>query len=152
MLKPKSMLCVAAMGCAVVFFLDAKVQAAGDRMLKKQVSETIAKVRTGETSTARTDAAEHLFDLTWTGHHKVGDKAIADIASLLDVSDDSVRYWVARSLGNFGQRAKAFAPRLQALLAEVDCLQGSKTSASGIRLALEQMGVPPPPRKCGNQD
>jgi hypothetical protein len=117
-------------------------------MFSKQVVETIAKVRTSKTSSTRTDAAEHLFELTRTGHHRVDDKTVADIASLLDVGDDSVRYWVARSLGNFGQRAKVFAPKLQGLLAEVDCLEGSKTSASGIRFALGQMGITPPPPKC----
>jgi hypothetical protein len=65
----------------------------------------------------------------------------------MDSSDDSVRYWVARCLGNFGPRARMAAPKLEQVLAEVDCLQGSKTSASGIRFALGEMGITPPPCK-----
>jgi hypothetical protein len=120
-------------------------------MSSKRLSETIAKVRTGTSSATRTDAAEHLFELTRTAHRQVDEKTIAEITSLLDVSDDSVRYWVARSLGNFGQHAKTAAPKLQKVLAEVDCLEGSKTSASGIRFALGQMGITPPAPKCGPQ-
>lgn len=75
-------------------------------------------------------------------------QTVTDLISLLDIPDDSVRYWVARSLGNLGPRAKAAIPQLQRLLAEVDCIQGTKTSASGIRFALTQMGVTTPPPVC----
>jgi PBS lyase HEAT-like repeat len=117
--------------------------------LKEQLTQTMAKVRTGEPSMNRTEAAEHLAELTRKiDAKKVDDRTIADLVSLLDTSDDSVRYWVARCLGNLGPRGKTAIPKLQRLLAEVDCLQGSKTSASGIRFALTQMGVTPSPTAC----
>ena len=78
----------------------------------------------------------------------VPDQTVADLISLLDIPDDSVRYWVATSLGNLGPRAKAAIPQLERLLAEVDCVKGSKTLASGIRFALTQMGVTTPPPVC----
>jgi HEAT repeat protein len=117
--------------------------------VKEQIAEAISNTRTGESSTARTQAAEHLADLTsGAGAKEVDEKTIGEIISLLDTSDDSVRYWVARCLGNLGLRAKAAIPNLERILTEVDCLQGSKTSASGIRFALAQMGISPPAPKC----
>ena len=114
-----------------------------------ELTQTIAKVRTGEPSMSRTEAAEHLAELTRKiDTKKVDDRTIADLVSLLDTPDDSVRYWVARCLGNLGLRAKTAIPKLQRLLAEVDCFQGSKTSASGIRFALTQMGATPSPATC----
>ena len=116
----------------------------------RRLGKAIAQVRMGGSPKARTDAAECLAQLTHgIDPTKVDDKTLGDLVSLLDVSDDSVRYWVARSLGNLGPRAKMAAPRLQAILADVDCLPGSKTSASGIRFALSQIGVTPPPPRCG---
>lgn len=117
--------------------------------VKEQIAEAVSNARTGESSTAQTQAAEHLADLTsGAGAKEVDEKTIGEIISLLDTSDDSVRYWVARCLGNLGSRAKAAIPNLERILTEVDCVQGSKTSASGIRFALAQMGVSPPPPKC----
>jgi hypothetical protein len=143
---------VIASGCWIVLPADPAQARAGhtpQRQLTEQITQTIAKVGTGESSTARTEAAEHLADLTRQVHAKsVDDKTIADLTSLLNTSDDSVRYWVARCLGNLGLRARAAIPELQKLLTEVDCLQGSKTSASGIRFALSQMDITPPPLRC----
>ena len=74
---------------------------------------------------------------------------MADITSLLDSPDDSVRFWVAAALGNLGPAAKAAAPKLLAMLPKADCINGAITSASGIRYALTKMGIkPPPPPKC----
>jgi hypothetical protein len=120
-----------------------------ERNLIKETCRYRRKVRTGEPSAAR-EATEELSHLTRRmSPNAVSDQAIGDLISLLDIRDDSVRYWVARSLGNLGPRASAAVPSLKRLLVEVDCLQGSKTSASGIRFALTQMGVtkPPPARK-----
>lgn len=124
--------------------------AKGGPMLKQQLKETMAKVRNGDTSTSRTDAAEHLATLTrGIDPHKVDDSTLADLVSLLDTQEDSVRYWVAASLGNLGPRAKAAVPKLLKLLPQVDCLRGSLTSAPAIRHALKRMGeTPPPPPKC----
>lgn len=115
---------------------------------QRKLAQTIVKVRTGDPLTAR-EAAEHLSQMTRRMNPKsVPDQTVTDLISLLDIPDDLVRYWVARSLGNLGPLARAAIPQLHKLLAEVDCVQGSKTSASGIRFALTQMGVPPPPPAC----
>lgn len=111
-----------------------------------QLSQIIERIRTADTAMARTEAAEQLADATHDADTKqVDDRTIADVVSLLDSNEDSVRYWVAASLGNFGTRARFAAPRLERLLAEIDCSRGGKTSAGGIRYALKKMGVTPPP-------
>jgi hypothetical protein len=120
-----------------------------ERQFSEQLTHTIAKVRTGKTLAERTEAAEQLAELTRkTDSKKLDDKTVTDLVSLLDTSDDSVLYWVARCLGNLGPRANAAIPKLQRKLAEVDCIEGSKTSASGIRFALGQLDAPPAPSKC----
>jgi hypothetical protein len=129
-------ICLAVLGvCWVLLLADAAAAKS-----QRQLADTIAKVRTAEPSAAR-EAAEQLSHLTRRmSPNAVSDQAVADLISLLGIRDDSVRYWVARSIGNLGPRANAAVPSLKRLLAEVDCLQGSKTSASGIRFALVQMG------------
>lgn len=118
--------------------------------LKRQLSETMAKIRNEKTLTSRTEAAEHLAPLTrGINPNKVDDSTLTEMLSLLDTQEDSVRAWVAASLGHLGPRAKVAIPRLLKLLAEVDCLQGSLTSAPFIRVALKRMGeIPPPPPNC----
>jgi len=117
----------------------------------KQIKETMAKVRTVKTVDARTEAAEHLASLTQKiGSKEVTEALVTDITSLLDSSDDSVRYWVAMALGNLGPAAKSAVPKLEELLPKADCISGAITSASGIRYALIKMGIKPPsPPKCG---
>ena len=120
------------------------------KQLKMQLSETMAEIRNGKTSTSRTEAAQHLAALTrGINPRKVDETTLAEMISLLDTQEDSVRAWVAASLGHLGPRAKAAVPRLLKLLPEVDCLRGSLTSAPFIRVALKRMGYrPPPPPKC----
>src|SRR6266699_4593843 len=111
------------------------------RQLKRQLLETMAKIRNGKTLTSRTEAAEHLATLTrGINPDRVDETTLTEMVSLLDTQEDSVRAWVAASLGNLGPRAKVAVPRLLKLLPEVDCLRGSLTSAPFIRLALERMG------------
>jgi len=75
------------------------------------------------------------------------------MVSLLETEEDSVRAWVAASLGHLGLRAKVAVPKLLKLLPEVDCLRGSLTSAPFIRVALKRMGkTPPPPPNCDAKD
>jgi hypothetical protein len=101
--------------------------------LLREVQETIATVQTTSgPSMARTNAAEHLADLTRKMHSKdVDDKTMADLVSLLDTPDDSVRLWVAGAIGFLGSRARTAGPTLLKLLPEVDRLQGDLTSAEG---------------------
>ena len=115
--------------------------------LKSQLSKTMAKVRNGGTVTSRTNAAERLAMLTrGIDPQKVDDRTLAEMVSLLDTKEDSVRAWVAAALGNLGRRAKVAVPRLLKLLPEVDCLRGELTSAPFIRVALKRIGETPPPR------
>jgi len=119
------------------------------RQFTEQLTHTIDKVRTGNSPVVRRRAAEQLAELMLkSDSKKLDDKAVADLASLLDTPDDSVVYWIARCLGNLGSRASTAIPKLQKKLAEVDCLKESKTSASGIRFALSQLDAPPVPSKC----
>jgi HEAT repeat protein len=116
----------------------------------KQIKETMAKVQSDKTVDSRTEAAQHLASLTQEISSKeVTDALVADITSLLDSPDDSVRYWVATALGNLGPSAKAAVPKLQEMLPKADCISGAITSASGIRYALIKMGIKPPPPQCG---
>jgi hypothetical protein len=122
--------------------------------LKRQLLETIAEVQNGKTSTSRTGAAEHIERLTrGINPQKVDDSTLAKLMALLETREDSVRAWVAASLGNLGPRAKVAVPRLLKLLPEVDCLRGSLTSAPFIRVALKRIGEkPPPPPDCGPKE
>jgi len=147
MLRRSLMLSLPAFSVAVM--LQRLAGATEDSSYMKHFSDALADARTSATSTARTAAAERLFALTGKMNpNDVNDKTIVDLMSLLAGSDDSTRYWAARSLGVLGPRAKIAVPILQSTLTEVDCLPGSKTSASGIRFALLQIGITPPPYSC----
>jgi hypothetical protein len=127
------------------------VHASTDPVLNAKLEETIAKVRADKSPVARAEAAERLAELTHrVNPDSVDDKSVTDMISLLDIPDDSVRGWTAAALGNLGRRAKAAAPKLLALLTEVDCLEGDLTSAAFIRPALKRMGVKPPPEPSYN--
>lgn len=131
---------------AIAFLLVGIANASGNRMLNANLEETIEKVRTEKSLTARTQAAHHVAELTLGINPKsVDDKTVADMVSLLDSAEDSVRAWVAAALGHLGPRTKVAVPKLLALLAEADCLQGDLTSAAAIRPALTRIGVKPPP-------
>src|SRR5690242_19949328 len=65
----------------------------------KQIEHTILKVRSDKTVDARTKAAEHLARLTHQiSGTQITNGLVSDIMSLLDLPDDSVRYWVATAL------------------------------------------------------
>jgi len=139
--------------CATLMVLQSgTAYGTGGPMLMRQLKETIEKVRTGvPSSMARAKAAEHLADLTRKIDPKiVDDKTLADLVSLLDTPDDSVRGSVAAALGHLGPRAKSAIPMLLKILPEVDCQYMGLTSAPAIRIAISRMGEKPPPRpNCG---
>src|SRR5580693_2143735 len=137
--------------CATVVLTAMGVATATtDATIIKQLNETIAKVQTSENPNSRSDAAEHLAQLTRKVDPKeVDDKTLADLVSLLDTWEDSVRDSVAISLGNLGPRARVAAPALLEILPEVDCLWVDASSAHDVRNALKRIGVtPPPPPTC----
>jgi predicted ATPase len=137
---------------ALTVLVSGEANGEGKPKLMKQLTEAIAKVRTEMTLDTRTQAAEHLANLTLRmDPSEVDDKTLGDLISLLATSEDSVRAWVAVSLGNLGPRAKKAVPKLLSILAEVDCLQVDLSSAPAIRVALTRMGVKPPPEPtCGS--
>jgi hypothetical protein len=135
------------------FVLSVSAGNAQDRAAPARVAQikvTVEKVRSGKTVEARAEAAEHLANLTQNiSNRQVTEAIVTDMASLLDSRDDSVRYWVATALGNIGPAAESAIPKLEKLLPVADCTSGAITSASGIRYALNKMGVKtPPPPKC----
>jgi len=133
----------------VVFVLSLLMTSMGHASadtVNAKLEQAIANVRAGDTPTTRTEAAEQLAKLTHRVRpNSVSDKTVADMVALLDIPDDSVRAWTAAALGHLGPRAKVAAPKLLALLPEVDCLEGDLISAAFIRPALKRMGVKPPP-------
>ena len=135
---------------ALTIMASGETHAMGGQATMEQIKETMVEVQTAKTADARTKAAQHLASLTHKIDHKeVTEQTVTDLTSLLDASDDSVRFWVATALGNLWPSAKAAIPKLLKLLPEADCLNGAVTSAGAIRYALVQMGVtPPPPPKC----
>ena len=139
--------------CSILLLSDI-AQAQSDRPSEEELVQALQKVRTTISLTARTNAAEHVAPLTRRmDPQNVSDTTVGGLVSLLNTNEDSVRAWVAASLGNLGPRAKAAVPALLKLLPEVDCLRGSLTSAPFIRLALERIGETPPPRpKCTGKD
>jgi len=131
----------------LVCALCSTAQSRGAAVSKGQLEETIVSIQTGGTLTIRTNAAKRLSDLTrGIDPEEVDDASLKELVSLLSTNEDSVRAWVAVSLGHLGPRAKVAVPVLLKLLPEVDCLDGDLTSAPAIRLALKRMGETPPPR------
>ena len=129
--------------------LQPRAANAVDDQLLSQLSETITTLRTSEPSLARTDAAEHLAELTKKMRtQEVGEQTLADLISLLDTRDESVRFWVATALGNLGPQAKVAIPALKKTLTEVDCFNGPITSAMAIRRTLTRLGATPARQRC----
>lgn len=137
---------LAVLAAALVCALCSGAQSTGGAVSKKLV-ETIVSIQTGGTLTIRTNAAKHLSDLTRSiDPAEVDDPTLKELVSLLSTNEDSVRFFVAASLGHVGPRAKVAVLVLLKLLPEVDCLHGDLTSAPAIRLALKRMGETPPPQ------
>ena len=148
MLKHRFMVCLATIAYALICLQSCMAQQTGELMSKsrfsEQITETITKVRTGETPRIRDEAAQHLAEMTkGVDPNELDDKTISDMVSLLDLYVG--RYWVAVSLGNVGLRARKAIPKLEELLAEEECRHVSKSAAGGIRYALTRMGVAPLP-------
>ncbi len=119
---------------------------------RARTDRIIERAHSGASIHIRTEAAKELMAISRTNPAGIGDRQIDTIATLLDSSDDSVRYWVARCLGNLGSRAARTVPKLLEILPHADCLRGSLTSASAIRLALTQLDTVPPADACSAGD
>ncbi len=113
-------------------------------MKQHHLTEAIAAVKTGHTAMERTNAANHLAQLT----HKIDPQAVDDatlnaLIALLDSPEESVRAGVAGAIGNLGPRAKSAAPKLVSILPD-DSLVVGLSSSGAIRLALQRIGAPAP--------
>jgi hypothetical protein len=115
-------------------------------MITANLADIIYLVGKGKTVTIRTNAAQKLATLAHDMPQKdISHETLTAIITLMDSPEDSVRYWIARSIGNLGNRGKIAIPKLKESLVLADCLPGTKTSASGIRFALSQLDVAQPP-------
>ena len=113
------------------------------------VSDEIKKIKDEKSPTLRTRYAEQLAASIKSGDKRsIEDADIDVLAEMMADRDDSVRYWIATSLGYIGERAKRATPQLERALRERACDKASKTSASAIRLAYSRIGVQPPEISC----
>jgi hypothetical protein len=134
---------------AFALLLPGEARAKAKPDINQQLQSAIAKVRRAKTTSAKSDAAEHIVALTDERDcSDVTDQTVQSLISLLDLPDDGVRMWVAAALGDIGPRAMAAAPKLLSILAEVECMSWDLSSASTIPDALTRMGVTPPQRNC----
>ena len=103
--------------CFMLSVLMGIVTACGGSAHLKEIKDTIASIRSGNTVDARAEAAEHLADLVQKiNRNEITKELVTDIISLMDSPDDSVRYEVATALGNLGPAAKVAIPKLLAML------------------------------------
>ena len=118
----------AALISAVLLAVLAKVEAraATNKATMQKIAEAVRRARFGETALDRSNAAERLPDLTESiDPNEIDDKTLADLISLLDTWQDSVRVPVPCPSGFLAPRAKSAVPKLLAMLPELDCEVGS---------------------------
>ena len=88
----------------------------------------------------RADEAEYVDSLIGKNFTSIDKKqAVAELKKYLSDKNDAVVYWTAMSLSQFGKDAKPALPKLKEVLKIKEKLIGSKTSASGIRLAISRI-------------
>lgn len=90
----------------------------------------------------RTEDARRLAEQVRRNELAVSDADIAVLAGMLSDRDDSVRYWIATTLGYLGPRAQQAAPALERALKDAQCAHEDKTSAPALRSALAKIGAP----------
>lgn len=66
-------------------------------------------------------------------------KTLAELEKNLEDNNDSVVYWTALSISEFGTEAAYLLPQLKKMLTVKEKLLGSKTSASSIRFAISKL-------------
>lgn len=113
----------------------------------RNVINLVDQIKTTDSHDKRVNSSEGLYKLVTISRSEISEGTIDKLIELLDIKDDSARYWIARSVGALGSRGYRAVPKLKSVLNEVDCIKGSKTSASGIRFALVQIGEREPSYK-----
>lgn len=129
-----------------VYCVSASSQAEEDKV--HSVADSIQRIKDEKSPSLRTSYAQQLAESIRSTKPDVSDAEIDELAKMMSDRDDSVRYWIATSIGYLGPRAKRTVPHLEQALKEKACDTGSKTSASAIRLALTRIGVEPPVFPC----
>jgi hypothetical protein len=114
------------------------------------VSGAIQKIKEEQSRTLRTKDAEQLSDsIKREDPANISDADIDALAGMMSDRDDSVRMWIATSIGFIGPRARRAIPQLERALREVACDEyASLTSEPAIRLAYSRIGVKPPEILC----
>jgi hypothetical protein len=105
------------------------------------VATQTSAIKNEPSVSARTEDAQQLADQVRLNELAVSDADIKLLADMLSDRDDSVRYWIAMTLGYIGPRARPAVSALGKALEEIQCAHGSKTSADAIRLALTKIGA-----------
>ncbi|MBV8537482.1 MAG: HEAT repeat domain-containing protein [Alphaproteobacteria bacterium] len=113
----------------------------------------IERIRSERDTRARTELATELANLSAenAGSTEIDEDMIDAISSLLSDRDDSVRFWAALSLGQFGKRASRAVPALNRALKEADERDRSMVlgpdlgSADAIHSALQKIQGPTAP-------
>jgi HEAT repeat protein len=101
----------------------------------------IREIKEEPSADARTEDARRLADQVRRHELVASDADIELLAEMLSDRDDSVRYWIAMTLGYIGPRAQEAVPALRKALQEIQCVHGDKTSASALRMALAKVGA-----------
>lgn len=137
--------------CTAFVVLMSLMAGAVDTGRLREIDETMAKIRMTASSNARADSGEYLAQLTKEiNPDDIDDRTLSDLISLLDISDESMRSWVATSLGNLGPRAKEAASGLLKIVRKTDCVpvMGGFPSSEAARAALERIGEVQPVTMC----
>ena len=114
-----------------------------------QILHAVDRVWRAKGANAMGIAAEHLRNtILVTDPKAIDDRTIHAIASLLEIQNEGIRYWVVESLGHFGPHAKFVSPKLLNILKKRECVIAETSSVPMIRDTLERIGTPAPERKC----
>jgi hypothetical protein len=116
---------------------------------RNDIASRVDRVRNEPSTSLRTALAQRLADaIRAEDKGKITDSDIDALAGMMTDRDDSVRYWIAVSLGFIGTRAKRAAPQLQRAFRDIACIRGSLTSEPAIRQALSRIGADVPESHC----
>jgi hypothetical protein len=122
----------------MVLVAQAAIAATPERWQK--ITRLVEKIKNESSAKERGEEVERLASLVEKrAREAVPESVVADLTSLMSHRDDHVRYWTAMALGYLGPQAASSIPALENALKEVDNVHTSKTSASGIRVALARI-------------
>jgi HEAT repeat protein len=103
------------------------------------VDEILKRIRSDDEST-RITAVESLPAAIEAQHdHDDLTYLVSELIPFLKDGNDTIRYWIAMSLGKFGHAAKDSVPDLIIALNDMVETYASKSSESGIQFALDKI-------------